>query len=46
MISLNLMTKIFVITVKLGKPATQTALVKETRMQPQHQQDKCEKQDL
>ena len=44
--SLYSVTKIFVITVKRLKAATQSPLVYETRMLPQHQQDTCERQDL
>ena len=42
----NSVTKIFVITVKGLKPATQPSLVQETSMLPQRQQDTCERQDL
>ena len=45
-VSLNSVAKIFVITVKGLELATQPALVLETRMLPQCQQDTCERQDL
>ena len=38
--------KIFVITVKGLKPATQLSCVYETRLLPQYQEDTCERQDL
>ena len=44
--SVNSVTKIFVITVKGLKPATQPPLVLETMMLSQHQQDTHERQDL
>ena len=40
-VSLNSVTKIFVITVKELEPATRPRLVRKTRMLPQHQQDTC-----
>ena len=46
MFSLNAVTKIFVIKVRGLETATQSPLVKETRMLPQCKQDTCERQDL